>query len=268
MERTDDSAGLRASQPAGTGALMVWVRKVRMLFHIARGVIVCATVFPWISWETRRRLIREWSLKLLSICGIRLDVRERAPMARGLSGTGGFMLIANHISWIDIYVLNAWYPVRFVAKSEIRAWPVIGWLCEKTGVLFIDRNKKRDALRMMQHLVERMQAGDVVCVFPEGTTSDGRGLLPFHANLMQAPVAAGVPVQPAGLRYVDAATGEWTGAPAYIDDITMWEAFESVLKSPPILARLTIGEPIVPAERTTRHELAELGSEAIRKLLD
>ncbi|WP_428852397.1 lysophospholipid acyltransferase family protein [Imbroritus primus] len=248
---------------------MIWLKKARLAGHIVWGVTICAVVFPWSGHAARHRHIRRWSQRLLELCGVRLEVRELAPLARGRNDTGGergFMVIANHISWLDIYLINAWQPVRFVAKSEIRNWPVIGWLCAKTGTFFIDRNRKRDARRMMHDLVEHMQHGDIVCVFPEGTTGDGRDVLPFHANLMQAPLHAGVPVQPVGLRYLDEQTGEWTPAPAYIGELTLLQSLDAILRAPPIRARLTVGEPL-PTDERTRRELAELGSDAIRRLL-
>lgn len=238
---------------------MIWLRKLRLGFHLLRGIVVCATVFPWASAHMRERLIRNWSRKLLAICGIELEVQGLAP---GASPPRGAMLVSNHISWLDIYVIHCWQPVRFVAKSEIRSWPVIGWLCDKTGTIFIERASKRDAHRVLHHIADVMRQGDLVCVFPEGTTTDGSKVLPFHANLMQAPVAAGLPVQPVSLSYLDAATGQPTLAPAYIDDITLMECLNAILKSPPIKVRLTVG-PQLLAKEASRRELAEAAREVV-----
>jgi 1-acyl-sn-glycerol-3-phosphate acyltransferase len=246
---------------------VVWLKKARLAAHVVWGVTLCAAAFPWSNAETRQRHIRRWSHKLLGLCGVELDVSELAPLARGDGGAAGLMVIANHISWLDVYLINAWHPVRFVAKSEIRSWPVIGWLCARTGTFFIDRNRKRDTRRMLHDLVECMQQGDIVCVFPEGTTGDGLDVLPFHANLMQAPLHAGVTVQPVGLRYLDATTGEWTPAPAYIGELTLLESLDAILRAPPMRARLTVGAPLPVGEDHTRREVAELGRNAIRDLL-
>jgi 1-acyl-sn-glycerol-3-phosphate acyltransferase len=107
-----------------------------------------------------------------------------------------------------------------------------------------------------------MRQGDLVCVFPEGTTTDGSKVLPFHANLMQAPVAAGLPVQPVSLSYLDATTGQPSLAPAYIDDITLMECLNAILKSPPIKVRLTVG-PQLLAREASRRELAEAAREVV-----
>ncbi|ABF09611.1 lysophospholipid acyltransferase family protein [Cupriavidus metallidurans] len=243
---------------------MIWLRKARLTFHLLRGVLFCATVFPWASARLRERLIRAWSRKLLAICGIEVEVLGLAP---GQAAPKGAMLVSNHISWLDIYVIHSWQPVRFVAKSEIRNWPVVGWLCDKTGTIFIERARKRDAHRVLHHITEVMQQGDLVCVFPEGTTTDGSKVLPFHANLMQAPVAGKLPVQPVGLSYLDAATGKPTLAPAYIDDISLVQCLNAILKSPPIKARLVIG-PQLHAASAGRRELAESAREVVTHLVE
>lgn len=243
---------------------MIWLRKLRLGLHLLRGMLVCATVFPWASAHLRERLIRGWSRKLLAICGIEVEVQGLAP---GASPPCGAMLVSNHISWLDIYVIHSWQPVRFVAKSEIRSWPVIGWLCDKTGTIFIERASKRDAHRVLHHIADVMRQGDLVCVFPEGTTTDGSKVLPFHANLMQAPLVGGLPVQPVGLSYLDAATGQPTLAPAYIDDISLVDCLNAVLKSPPIKVRLTLGPPLL-AQSASRRELAEAAREVVVHLLE
>ena len=243
---------------------MIWLRKARLTVHFVRGLVVCATVFPWAGTQRRERLIRGWSRKLLGICGIEVEVEG---LAQGQPAPNGAMLVSNHISWLDIYVIHSWQPVRFVAKSKIRNWPVVGWLCDKTGTIFIERARKRDAHRVLHHITEVMRQGDLVCVFPEGTTTDGSKVLPFHANLMQAPVAGKLPVQPVGLTYLDAATGLPTLAPAYIDDISLIQCLNAILKSPPIKARLTLG-PQLHATSAGRRELAEAAREVVVHLVD
>lgn len=232
---------------------MIALRKLVLFLHILHGMLVCATIFPFIGKEARRRRIRAWSLKMLAICGVEFELDDRRASK---TLPPGAMLVSNHISWLDIYVIHCWEPTRFVAKSEIRGWPVIGWLCDKTGTIFIERANKRDAHRVLHQIAGEMKKGDLVGVFPEGTTTDGSKVLPFHANLMQAAISGEIPVQPVGLSYVDAATGEPALAPAYIDDITLLECLDSILRAPRIKARLTIGAAISP-EGLGRRELAE-----------
>lgn len=236
---------------------MIWLRKARLLIHMVRGILTCALVMPWTGAEGRRRRIRSWSRKLLRLCGIEIEVvGHGADAGSGPNPPHGALLVSNHISWLDIYVIHSWEPARFVAKSEIRSWPVIGWLCDQTGTIFIERGRKRDAHRVLHDITDVMLQGDLVCLFPEGTTTDGRHVLPFHANLMQAPISGGLPVVPLGITYLDARTGEPTTAPAYIDDVTMAQSLNAVLRSGGIRVRLSVGEPL-PAASGSRRELAQ-----------
>ncbi|CAG2158770.1 lysophospholipid acyltransferase family protein [Cupriavidus numazuensis] len=225
---------------------MVWLRKTALVLHLVRGLLTCAVLFPWLGMESRRRRIREWSRELLRICGVTVEISDSHGPPRGA------LVVANHISWLDIFVLNAWSPFRFVAKSEIRGWPVIGWLCVQTGTLFIERGKKRDAHRTLHHIADCLLQGDIVCVFPEGTTSDGVSVLPFHSNLLQAAISAGRPIQPVALRYLDKKTGRSTASPAYIDDLSLGDSLNNILRSPPIAARVLPGPEVHHGEGDRR----------------
>ncbi|CAG4901094.1 lysophospholipid acyltransferase family protein [Paraburkholderia saeva] len=214
------------------------LRKARLVAHLLHGMWTVATRFPRASADVRLELNRAWSLKMLRLCGMRLvvhndDVRLDA----------GALVVANHVSWIDIYVINAWRPTPFVSKAEIRNWPVVGWLAEQLGTVFIQREKRSDAKRIMHELADRLSAGELMCVFPEGTTSDGLALLPFHANLFQAAVSASCPVQPVCIMYEDA-QGRQSTAPAYIDDLTLSDSLNALLKGGPLTAHVYVGAPL------------------------
>ncbi|EYS96925.1 glycerol acyltransferase [Cupriavidus sp. SK-4] len=244
---------------------MIWLRKTALVLHLLRGLVTCALLFPWLGVRTREWHIRRWSRRLLRICGVEVEVVDATGAASHGAGRQGAMVVSNHISWLDIYVIHSWQPVRFVAKSEIRDWPLIGWLCGKTGTIFIERARKRDAHRVLHDITDVMLQGDLVGVFPEGTTTDGAEVLPFHANLMQAPISGGLPVQPLGLNYLDAATGQPTLAAAYIGETTLLQSLEAVLRAPRIKARLVIGPALVSASGD-RRELANSAKEVVAHL--
>ncbi|CAG2151465.1 lysophospholipid acyltransferase family protein [Ralstonia mannitolilytica] len=238
------------------------LRKLRLLVHLAEGIVTCALLFWWIGPRAKQALIQRWSRKLLALFRVSLVVRGETADAKDLAGS---MLVSNHVSWLDIYAINSWHPPRFVAKSEIRSWPVIGWLCAQTGVLFVERARKRDAHRIMHAIADAMRAGDVVCVFPEGTTSSGLQLLPFHANLFQAPVTAGAPIRPLALRYRVAATGELTTIPAYIDDLTLLDSVNAILNGPPLVVEVFVGAAMAP--EMDRRALAAHSEQAVAALI-
>ncbi len=135
---------------------------------------------------------------MLRMLGMRLEVD-------GLFKPGAKLIVANHISWIDIMAVHAVCPeARFVSKAEVQRWPVVGRLVDAAGTLYLERERKRDALRVVHQMAEALQQGGTVAAFPEGTTGDGETLLPFHANVLQAAIATETPVQPVALRYADA----------------------------------------------------------------
>ncbi|NIF50694.1 lysophospholipid acyltransferase family protein [Burkholderia sp. Ax-1724] len=231
------------------------LRKIRLIAHLLHGMWTVATRFPKASAERRHALNRAWSLKMLRLCGMRLVVHnDAARLDRGA------LVVANHVSWIDIYVINAWRPTPFVSKAEIRQWPVVGWLAQQLDTVFIQREKRSDAKRIMHELADRLSTGELMCVFPEGTTSNGLALLPFHSNMFQAAVSAGVPVQPVCLMYEDA-QGRQSTAPAYIDDLSLADSLDMLLRGGPLTAHVYVGEPL--AAGADRRTLAAQAQESI-----
>ena len=179
-------------------------RTLRGLWHLARavvhgahGLLVVLLRFPSLDAAGRHARIAWWSQGMLRALGARLVVQ-------GSFRPGAKLIVANHVSWLDIMAIHAVCPqARFVSKAEVHHWPLVGRLVGSAGTLYIERERRRDSLRVMHHMAEAMAAGDTVAVFPEGTTGDGRTLLPFHANLLQAAIAHATPVQPVALRYSD-----------------------------------------------------------------
>jgi 1-acyl-sn-glycerol-3-phosphate acyltransferase len=238
------------------------LRKLRLVLHLLHGMWTVATRFPHASDALKLELNRAWSLKMLRLAGMRLVVHnDDARLDRGV------LVVGNHVSWIDIYVINAWRPTPFVSKAEVRRWPVVGWLAQQLGAVFIQREKRSDAKRIMHELAARLSAGELMCVFPEGTTSDGLALLPFHANLFQAAVSAACPVQPICLMYEDA-HGRQSTAPAYIDDVSLGDSLDALLRGGPLTAHLYVGAPLAPGpDRRTLAAQAEASvTAALREL--
>jgi 1-acyl-sn-glycerol-3-phosphate acyltransferase len=178
-------------------AVGAW-RVARVLLHGVHGLAIIGLRFDAYSAAQRHQRIQWWSAKLLRLIGIALH-------AQGTSRPGAKLVVSNHVSWLDIAAIHAVIPeAHFVSKADVKHWPVVGRLVSGAGTLYIEREKKRDALRVVHQMAQALKAGDTVAVFPEGTTGDGRTLLPFHANLLQAAIATETPVQPVVLRFFDA----------------------------------------------------------------
>lgn len=197
--------------------LALW-RLLRVLLHLARGLATMALRFPKLDAAGRQACIQAWSAGLLRCLGLRLSIGGSLPRP------GATLLVANHVSWLDIAALHAAVPqARFVSKADVKHWPVLGWLVAGAGTLFIEREKKRDALRVVHAMAEALQGGDTVAVFPEGTTGPGPELLPFHANLLQAAIATGTPIQPAVLRF-DEPGHAYSPAVQFVGDTTLLQS--------------------------------------------
>lgn len=215
-------------------------RVIRAVAHLVHGLLLCAAVFPFLDAAGRMHRVGWWSARMLRVLGIAL-AHEGRP--RG----GATLVVANHVSWLDILAINAVQPARFVSKADVRAWPVIGWLVECGGTLFIERERKRDALRVVHQVADALRQGQTIAVFPEGTTSEGHGLLPFHANLLQAAVSTGTPIQPVALRFSDDLEAVSLAA-AYVGDTDLLRSLWSVVTAPRLRVHLRWLEPMPTGE--------------------
>ncbi len=239
--------------------LIALVRALRLAFHLARGLLL-ATIYPWLPAAIRSYILRCWSRGLLRIFNVRveLDCEERDALRSGL-------IVTNHISWLDVFVLNAVLPMRFVAKSEVRGWPVIGWLCARAQTLFIERGRARSAARINLQLVELLQRGERLAIFPEGTTTDGAQVAHFHSSLLQPAIDAGAAVHPLAIRYEDADGGRSTAA-AYIDDMSFGASMWNILSTPQLHVRLIAAAPLA-AQGMDRRSLTRTAHERISAAL-
>jgi 1-acyl-sn-glycerol-3-phosphate acyltransferase len=229
------------------GLRALW-RLLGVVVHVLFGLSVCALVFPALKPPRRMHIVSWWSRGLLARLGITLE-------HSGVPQPGPVLLVANHVSWLDIVAIDAVCPARFVSKSEIRHWPVLGWMVACGGTLFIERERARDALRVVHHMAEALRAGEIVAVFPEGTTSDGRGVLPFHANLLQAAIATQAPVQAIALRFADA-HGDFSAAVEYLGDTTIVDSLRRVLRADGLRVVVRLLPPLA-TDQAQRRELAE-----------
>ncbi|MFO1322957.1 MAG: lysophospholipid acyltransferase family protein [Burkholderiales bacterium] len=234
-------------------------RWTRTCVHVLAGIATTMVVFPLVSDARRRALVKRWSGRLLSILAV--EARIEGELTRG----GNVMVVANHISWLDIFVLNAHHPVRFVAKSEIAKWPVVSQLIRGAGTVFIERERRRDTHRVNHQMAQVLANGDVVAIFPEGTTTDGTDVLPFKSSLLQPIVEADGHVQPIAIRY-RTPDGERSFAPAYVGDTTFPESFWSVCGARALTVEL-IATPALPARDRHRRELARMAEISIRMVL-
>ena len=232
-----------------TSRLRAAGRLLRCVLHGAHGVLIVLLRFGTLASAERQLRVQWWAMKMLRLMGITLRV-EGAPVA------GAVLLVANHISWLDIMAVHAVCPqARFVSKADVKSWPLIPHLVDAAGTLYLERERKRDALRVVHAMAQALQAGDTVAIFPEGTTSDGQGLLPFHANLLQAAIATETPVQPVAIRFSDA-THAVSRAVEFVGATTLAQSLWRVARGEAVTVRVTLLPPR-PTAHANRRALSE-----------
>ena len=210
-----------------------------MILHTLYGIFIATFILPAANARQRESLISHWSASLLEVLNVRVVTRGELP-SRDVTGT---MFVANHISWADIHALNTVRAVRFIAKSEVANWPVFGWFAKKSNTLFIDRSKKQEAGRIVEIATQSLAAGDCLCYFPEGTTTDGTELKVFKGSIMQAAINTGAPVWPFTVRYPNA-DGSANTEMAYYGDMSLLDSILLVLSQKSPVVELEFLSPI------------------------
>ena len=234
------------------------LRRLRALWRLARtvlhglhGLAIVLLLFPFYGPARRQARIGWWSSKLLATLGLELR-------AQGSFRTGAKLIVANHVSWLDIAAIHALCPqARFVSKAEVQAWPLVGRLVDAAGTLYLQRERARDAMRVLHAITQALRDGDTVAVFPEGTTGEGHELLPFHANLLQAVIASGEPVQPVALRYSDPLHAV-SPAASFVGDMTLGQSLWRLACAQGLAVQLQVLPPQAVAHADRRALAAHL----------
>lgn len=240
---------------------MKLLRLARVGLYLGIGALVVALVYPCLALPRRRRVKQWWSRRMLASLGVRLDDAAASAVPPDWHG----LLICNHVSFIDIFVLNALLPTGFVAKSEVSRWPLLGWMAARAETIFIARGSVRAAHGTQQQLAAALRAGHRLTIFPEGTTSMGSQVLPFHGALFQGAVDANVAVHCLAIAYVGA-DGRRSEAPAYVGETSLWECVNSVLSAPVLVAKVAAAGTLAPPH-DNRRRLAHHAHTAVARSL-
>jgi len=224
-------------------------RILGVIAMVARGLWTTAFVLPRCSVAERSAHVQRWSIAVLRTLGVTVRVT-------GQPQDGAVLMVANHVSWLDIPALHASAPrTRFVSKSAIAHWPLLGRLARAGGTLFIERERKRDAMRVVHEVADSLRRGEAVAVFPEGTTGSGHAVLAFHANLLQAAIATTTAIQPIVLRYSEPGQAV-SEAAQYIGETTLVESVMKICRARGIVVdvRFLPAEPVGTLDRRAMAE--------------
>lgn len=231
------------------------LRLARLGACLASGLAIAVVAFPHAPPARRAEWMRRWSRDALAALGVEVHVAH-APRDGGL-------LVANHVSWLDVLAICATAPAAFVAKSELRGWPLLGRLATAAGTIYIERASRRDVVRVNELIRARLREGWTVVVFPEGTTTDGVSVAGFRSALLAPALAAGLPVQPVALRYRAADGGPGTHA-AYCGDTSFWQSLRRIAAAPRTVAHVAFLGAIGTGDGgTKRRAVADAARERI-----
>jgi len=234
------------------------LRLLALCACLAWGLVTASLVFPLAPGSVRFALRRFWARCMLDAIGVELRVE-------GANVVPGSLVVANHVSWLDILVLASSAHAVFVAKSEVRCWPMIGWLASRAETVFIRRASGRSLLKVKNRIAGLLLDGRSVAIFPEATTSDGETVLPFRSGLLQAAVDAGRPVQAVAIAYRDE-RGTRSSSAAFIDGMSLCRSIVTVCTAGHISACVAVAAPVTPGGRS-RKVLARKARGAVTAML-
>ena len=220
-----------------------------MIFHTIIGFVIAGLILQFASKPLKLKLISWWCKHLLGAFNIRVTYTGNVP--KKPQTLQNCLIVANHISWADIHSITSLIPTRFIAKSEIKSWPIFGYLA-KTNALFIDRAKRQDAVKTVNMAKQSLLSGDNICLFPEGTTTDGTQLKPFKSSLIQAAIEAKSTILPVVIRYT-LADGSPNIEAAYAGETTLPESMQLMLSQKKPTVSLHFLAPITYADFLNQH---------------
>jgi 1-acyl-sn-glycerol-3-phosphate acyltransferase len=264
LSHAGPAAGRGTGRDAFTKRLLRFLpRAAAVILLVLLGLLLVGLVYPFIGIRGRAALNKTWSRCLLWLCGVRVIVHGQALLQ------GPVLFVSNHVSWLDIFVINAVRPTAFVAKSEIRRWPIVGWLVAGAGTLFIQRGQRHAVHAVGVAMQRRFALGEAVGLFPEGTTTEGFSLLPFHGSLFEPARQAGVAIQPLALRFLR--HGQRDAFASFVGEETLVGNLWRVLGASGLAVETVYLPPLPPAADgappLTRSEVARVARTAIQSQL-
>ncbi|WP_180902064.1 lyso-ornithine lipid O-acyltransferase [Martelella soudanensis] len=254
---------------------MIYLRYVYVAFVLFVTTLVLSPlqiVALWRGWKIARKLPRYWHVVACFVLGIRIHVHGEIERERPL------LLSANHTTWLDIVVLGRVAEVAFIAKSEVKTWPVFGLFARLQNSVFIERADKRGTGKQVGSIAERLAGGEIIILFPEGTTSDGNRIYPIKYSLFGAASSA-VPLSPTGKVHVQPVAVAYTGIRgfpmgrflrpivAWPGDVEMLPSLAGVIRARALDVDVCFGEPVVFDAATRRKEAAAEVEARMRTLL-
>ncbi len=200
---------------------------------------------------------QEAALSFLKILDAKVNIQGRENFVFSKN-----LVVANHASWLDIFALLSIYPMSFIAKREIKKWPFLGRIITNAGTVYINRNNKKESIKISQSISEELDKDQIVAFFPEAKIVDGKTLQPFKAALFQAALESDSTTQPICINYFNN-NGEPSNVPIYDDSVNLFQSLWHVVSANKLNIQVVITPGLQVNKDTTRFELAEQSKIAI-----
>lgn len=241
----------------------VFYRLCKVFYYLVSGMVQIMLFFPRSTPAQKLARIQRWSQNVLAIFNIRVLAHNLpAPCEEQ-----GRLIVANHVSWLDIFALNAVLPGRFIAKEDVRKWPMIGYLAAQAQTVFISRQRGSNTTSgKVQGVAQALRAGEQVTLFPEGTSSDGREVLNFKSSFFQAAIDANVSVCPLLIFYPARSGAGCNKTMAYYGDISLIQSLKALAKQESAVVELHFF-PALASDDQTRRELADSAQHQLAQAL-
>ena len=244
-----------------TSRLTQLKRGGQLVLKLLKALFLIGVLFPHLRPSERDVIIECWCREVLDVLSIRLNLRGETPPGRVTS----VLFVANHVSWMDILIINACRRVRFVAKTEVRQWPLVGWMAARTGTVFLKRTSPRELARMTKSVATFLRRGDCIALFPEGTTTDGTSVQAFRSGLFESAIAAEALIWPVGISY-RRLDGSLDTDIAFVGGQSLVSSIVNVLARPATRAQVSFTDP-VESSAGDRRELTAWCHQAIAQSL-
>lgn len=228
----------------------IWMRLVALACRVLVGAVVILTLLGIARIvPVARRLVPRYMRHLFQrlLAGCRITVAVDGPRTTFTAPGTSVLVVANHVSWLDVIVLGSLQPVTMISKAEVEQWPLIGAIAAKVGTIFLDRTSYDDVARTRVVAGHALRAGTSVATFPEGTTTCGRGIGDFRSAMFQAAADTGTSVRPVALSFLDR-EARLTTAASFIGDLSLLESVRSVLGQREMTVRVAIRPLVMPTQ--------------------
>lgn len=244
-----------------TGCLTQLQRGSRLVLKLLKGLLLIGCVFPHLRPSERDVIIESWCREVLDVLSVRVNLRGETPPGK----VSSVLFVANHVSWMDILVMNACRRVRFVAKAEVRQWPLVGWMAIRTGTIFFKRTSPHELGRVTKSINTFLRRGDCIALFSDGTRTDSASVHAFHSGLLESAIAAEALIWPVGIRYsrLDGSLG--TDTPV-VSSQSLFASIRNILAQPATRAQVSYTDPI-ESSAGDRHKLTAWCHQSIERSL-